>query len=364
MNYKATKLDTVIKPMAHQLTEWLRTARLQTAMVTSFALWLGYITTSEPNIQGIAGLGLVGIFLHAWGFILNEVEDYEYDKRNGDISGHPIAKGRVDVGTARKVSWASLIVAGAIMLLISSSIVAVSILALSVIPGYLYNKYSKQHWWSNIYLSGWVSVVVMSGGAFNGMPNNLTMLLASILAIQIFVQVIEGDLKDIKGDESTFSEKCGVQLKNITVRGVSKHGMPILEADGGPDDKRGVTILSYTNKFVAIVYGLKFAELTMIIYVLHHYANFWNSASGIEIGTFIGMSVLYIVSISMFLVEYFDREEIKQMSSVHELSSIILISMVMLTINVQLFLLVALTPIIWYVVTNNLLYSSSLSPDI
>lgn len=326
-----------------KLANWIKVMRLQTGLVTALALWVGYISVEPLTVKYAVLLGAVGLFVHVWGFLYNEICDAEYDRRHGDTSGHLIAKGQIDSSYAIVVSWTSLLTAIAISFLLS--VLATATLIASVIPGYLYDKYSKKHWWSNIYLSVWAALMVLTGGLYAGSINLFTGLIAVAIAIQILVQVVQGDLKDIKGPENTLAERLGVKVKE--------------------------GVVTYTKKFTWLVYGLKFLEASILIFiaVLITQNNtvfpvtFYNILAGYYI-LLIAIGVIFVTTAIMFLVHYYDRDEIKQKSSVHELVSIMFLGTALAPFDIYSALLVGLAPILWYVAVNHLIHSSALNPDI
>lgn len=355
-------------PFKRKLVYWVKTARVQTAMVTSLALWVGYIATSDVSVVGIVSLAIIGILVHVWGFTLNEIKDSDYDSQADDVGGHPIAQGFVDVEDATKVAWLSAFTSVIVLWMWSRSPGAVSLLLLSFVPGYMYNEWSKVHWWSNGYLSMWAALLVFTGSAVSGTINVYSVCLAFILSIQIFVQVIQGDLKDLKEPESSFAAKLGVITTEVK-------GSVYEYVDGEVGDeiqsKGYCEVVRYPFKFSLTVYSLKIVEAGLLAYVslaaineLPYSTITTRGFNTLYITIFILITMLFIATASLFLVYIYDRDEIKKKSALHEVSSIILIGMSILPLSMLGGVIVATVPAIWFIGVNTVIHSSSMNPDI
>lgn len=351
-----------------KLVNWVKTTRVQTALVTALSLWVGFVTVKPLGIQSAVLLGVVGLLVHLWGFTLNEVEDYEYDAKSEDAGGHPIAQGKVHAELARYFAWGTALVAVAISALTPYPIEATGVLLLSFIPGYMYDKFSKQHWWSNIYLSVWAALMVLAGALYAGTPNTYTTLLAVAVGIQIFVQVIQGDLKDLHGDENTLAGALGVSTKVVEGRKFDpgREKMPA-SIRGGSMCK----VTSYSRRFTSLVYGLKGLEGLILGYLavvlIQSPARFPYSADMAVtpyLTIFMLVGIAFITSVSMFMVYCYDRDEIKKKSSIHELTSIVLLGITVAPLDIYGAILIGLGPIVWYATVNHLIHSDALNPDI
>lgn len=339
----------------YKLTNWLKTMRIQTALVTSLALWVGFISVSALNIRSAIILGAIGIFFHIFGFTMNEVEDYRYDASIDTDSEHPIADGHVHANIARYVAWGMYVLSVVVSAISPYPIEATLMLGLAVVPGHMYNKFSKTHWWSNVYLSCWAIMMVFAGALYAGSVNNITILLAVAIGIQIFVQVIEGDLKDIVGDEHSICRKMGVSTE-------SAHSF--FSGSDMSKDSKPRKIIKYTRKFPILVYGLKTLEIATLGSIVFLTTNSLLSLDQWYLILYFIMLIVFISTMSMVMVYLYDRTRIKKLSSLHEISSIILIGLTVYPMNPHGGLLVAIAPVLWYFLSNTILHSSPLNPDI
>jgi len=340
--------------LKYKLTKWLKTMRIQTALVTSLALWVGFISVSSLTIRSTIILGAVGIFFHIFGFTMNEVKDYKYDASINTNTDHPIAKGHVHAGMARYVAWGMYILAVVVSAISPYPIEATIVLGLAVVPGHMYNTFSKTQWWSNIYLSCWAMMMVLAGALYAGSVNNITLLLATIIGIQIFVQVIEGDLKDIVGDEESVCRKLGVGTTHVQS----------YFKNSNISENSSQKVIKYTKRFPAVIYGLKAIELSILGYIVMLNTTSLLSLSQWYLTLYFITLIVFVSSMSMVMVYLYDRDRIKKMSSLHETSSIILIGLTVYPMNPHGGILVAVAPVAWYIISNTLLHSSPLNPDI
>jgi len=335
------------------LADWIKVTRVQTAAVTMLALWGGHITVAPLTIRSTLYLGLLGLLVHIWGFTMNEVEDASYDEQHSNKSSHPISIGKISGVKANMLAWGSLVAFSLIHIIDSPLIFELNIInlyesesyaLLMLTGGYLYNKKSKEQWYSPAYLSVWAFSLVMLGAYHAGLPNTATVILALVLSIQIFVQVAEGDMKDIQGPENTFIEKLGVKYQDS---------------------------LYIPSRSIYIIKIIKYVE-GMLLLILASYAIInLNSYILMSVWLFIICAVIAIAAFAVFMLtstlwlnDNFDRNQIKKLASVHEITSIIFIGTCLMPYNLIGGILVALAPPTWYVLVNKMLYANPLSPDI
>lgn len=345
--------------VGYKAIKWVKTMRIQTALVTSLAVWVGYASVANLTVESTIIIGSIGIFFHIFGFTMNEVEDYEYDASIGNGSEHPIAKGEVHAGIAKYVAWSSLILAIVISALSGYSTAGTIMLLLAVVPGFAYNKFSKVHWWSNLYLSIWAVMMVIAGALHAGTPNIITYIFAAAISIQIFIQVMEGDMKDLTGNEDSVCRRMGVQLQSGHEYIKQKQN-----ADVGDLDVNDVNVVSYTKKFMAFLYGVKLLEVITLVYIASSFISMAPFNLRIYGLAYFATIIVFTSSISMLTVYVYDRDRIKQMSSIHELSAIVLIGLTVFPIQHYAGALIALGPIVWYLVVNQVIHSGALNPDI
>lgn len=319
------------------LSGWIKISRVQTGMVTALALWVGYASVQQLSIGVFSALGVIGLLVHIWGFMLNEIKDKDYDQRYSS-TGHPLTSDEISTRHANIVAWLSGIVSVGFSYAVFGLNFGLILMLFSFIAGTMYNTYSKRHWWSNVYLSAWVLLLTFSGAAFAGSISIYTWLIGIALSIQIFVQVIEGDLKDIKGPEKTMAERAGVHCYGEVIK------YPLWF-------RNGINIL-------------KMAELTLLGYVVYDNMQFSLLTDLVALTAFTIVASVFMATTTYYLTKKLDRDKIKKRSSIHELSSIIMFGITIYWLDNSSSILIALAPVVWYLLINKLMYSSSTNPDI
>lgn len=347
--------------MLYRLSTWVKTMRLQTALVTSITLIAGYITVSPLTLKSTAVLTITGILFHIFAFTMNEVEDSDYDSRIDNESHHPIAEGEVDSELARLISWSAYLASIAIPIVAGYKMEVAGMIIAAGIPTYFYNRYSKVHWWSNSYVSVWASLMVFAGAMSAGTPNMITLGVAAILSLQAFVQSIQGGLKDITGDEESFCKTMGVRL--MSAKKYMNDNM-VLDTSGSMRNVKDVDVLAYTKKFLVSMYTMKIAQVVILMLILYQYLDLsiWYMRVFLLV-YFVGV-VIFFTSLNVLTVYIYDRERIKRAASVHEITSIVLLGLTLTTLDPHGGMVVAIAPILWYLSVNGLVHSSTLAPDV
>ena len=341
--------------------KWVKTMRLQTALVTSVTLWAGYISVSSMRVTDAVVLGFAGVAFHVFGFTLNEVKDSAYDANIDNGSYHPVAEGDVDRNAAKYIAWGAYTLSLLVPLAFGYSILATIVMALAVIPAYAYNLFSKEHWWSNSYMSVWAAMMVLAGALYAGSPNAITVAIAGALSVQSFAQAIQGGLKDIVGDESSLCKKMGVKITKA--RSYLKDELGV-ELSGDKAEINNVDVVSYTKKFTALIYVLKTSQIAFLATVAYVYVDMalWEMRA-FTLAFFV-LVVIFFTTLSMTTVYVYDRDRIKKASSVHELTTLVLLGLTLYTLDPHGGLLVGLAPMVWYLAVNKTVHSGALNPDI
>lgn len=341
-------MTTEKRTMINKMMDWIEVLRLQTAFVTCMALYLGFISIRSLDLHSFAILTIIGFLIHSWGFGQNNYYDYYYDKDDPSKQDMPLIKGEVDRRHLLIVTSLSIILAHIIVAFIS--IKSVSLLLSSTILGLYYNIYSKENIISEVALSGWGFLVVMLGSSIANetiVGNNITLILATIISIQLFVQIQEGSIKDIKGPETTFAERLGVSYGEY---------------------ENGVPKINYTKKFKSVIYSLKGVEISLIwLLSLLTLNSEFNGVILTWIVIMAGLSILFFFSLDGWMYSVLNdpgRNKIKRMASIHEISSIILIGVGLMWLDQNAALLIIICPPLWYILVNRVIHKGSLNPDI
>lgn len=193
-----------------EIGKWLALGRIQSVPVTVISLCLGYLTVSETvfslSIWPLVAVGLLG---HLSVYMHNDIVDYEHDMRFKDSK--PLLEGldKDDaVDKQRSLIMISLLF-GAVYMGESSFFM----FCLSVAVGLVYNIRSKSDWFSSLYLFIWGITITMTGALYHGSINDLTLMAAFAVGVQMFVFTVLGDIKDINADEPSIPHNLGKARK-------------------------------------------------------------------------------------------------------------------------------------------------------
>lgn len=193
------------------LGKWLSLIRIQSTPVTVLTLCLGYATVAQSvtNVE-VVWLAVVGSMGH-WGFYaLNDVMDYEYDKRHKDES-KPLVCNSIKRAQASIASTLFILLSLFIAWLVFTPMTLLWYV-LAMFTGAIYNIKSKEHVFSGLYLSVWGAVIVLTGASYAGEPNPASYALAFAIAVHMIAMTIIGDIKDYHSGEPSIPRMLDVKL--------------------------------------------------------------------------------------------------------------------------------------------------------
>jgi 4-hydroxybenzoate polyprenyltransferase len=169
---------------------------------------------------------IFGWLYHNAGYGHNSVEDYigGYDKDDPHKSHHPLQRGAIDPGKARIATLALIALSALFGIVISGlDLVAVCLLAVLAAAGFVYNVFGKRMGLKFLPIAIAHSLLLpfayFGSGGGGGVDLLVVGTLTACLVLQIVYQImIEGDLKDIDMDESSFLGDLGVRMKKGLLR--------------------------------------------------------------------------------------------------------------------------------------------------
>ena len=93
-----------------QIREYLKLSRSFNAVLTGVSPVMGAIAMQQFNILTLFLLFIVGFFGHIYGFVLNDILDYEIDKTSKEISDRPLISGTITIKKAWTFAILSMII--------------------------------------------------------------------------------------------------------------------------------------------------------------------------------------------------------------------------------------------------------------
>lgn len=318
---------------------WLRVFRIQTAFTTVAVLLIGYITIRPINLFDGALLIAIGVLDHMWGISQNEYYDLEYDKKDPGKKDRPLVRGDLNPVRVYQASW--LIIAIAHLITLYISVEAFILFLSSSILGWHYNTQNKTEPISELSFCGWGAVLVFVGASVAGSINMITVMLSAFIFVELFfLNSLGGGLKDLDADDQTIAKFMGLDLIKCV--------------------DRNPTIV-YTPIYLGSVYVSKMVQLMMVGAILWILLPSLNDVLALVLGV-ASMSLLFGATLVRVFVDRFRRDQIKSRLVLHELTSLALLAVALMRLDVLTSLFILIFPAMWFVVFNVLLETSLLDP--
>jgi 4-hydroxybenzoate polyprenyltransferase len=331
----------------NRILEHLRLLRLQTAAATASAPLIGGLVMNQRDPFLLFVLFLTGILYHIFGFVLNEYIDIEADKKSDDLKEKPLVSGSITKKHALFIVVLSCICACALIVFTFQSVFPLSFFISALLLGGIYDVYGKKIHGSDFVLAGGFFFLCLTGASTTSTSfTTLVYIICLLYYFQIvFNNAIEGGLKDINHD---------------TLGGVKN-----LAARMGVNIRLGK--LHVTKSFALFAFCLRIVFIALLVLLgLQMKPSFWSEDYIFNIVIVFFLVVVLFATLYKFLqCSKFDREKMKKLFSVHEMTSYFMILVVLLPIlGLQITAILLLLPVVWYLMFNIVLYGNLLQPQI
>ena len=332
-----------------QIKEYLKLARSFNSFLTGVSPVMGAIAMGMFDLFHLTLLFLIGFFGHTYGFVINDIFDYEIDKHNKELKDRPLISGTISIRKA----WFFALFAVAMSFLIAIYLAYTTekyfplvILILSAATITFYDKTSKKIPLMDVFDSVAVFLLILYGATT--VTNNisgittLAWIVCLLGAVQVFfMQVVPGGLKDIKNDyekgAKTVAVKMGVR---VTEEGTLK--VPI-----------GYKTLAYLIQIFDI--GLVFLPF---IIIFKDFSSFY----------YLVWLLLGIISFLMLFVshkflnmKYFERDKMRKLLGSHFSINFALVPIMLMALNPWMILIVFFPPL-GFILSNLVLHGTLLQP--
>ena len=334
------------------LREYLKLARSFNAVLTGMSPVMGAIALRQYDIVTLFLLFLVGFFGHTFGFVFNDIIDYNIDKSSKEISDRPLVSGTITMRNAWVFSFISMGIAFVIALYLAVStahLYSLIILAFSAFFIILYDLVSKKVLLTDAFVALGIFFLVMYGASTTLKAASisdftpLTWVVCTLAAIQVlFMQLIAGGMKDIENDYRHDARTMAIQM-----------GVRVVE---------GKLIVSRSYK--ALSYGLQLIDLGVVFLPF-----FLGLTSPINpFYQYIQWIALLIVGILMLLLshqllamERFDRQKARMYIGSHYMINFTLVPIMLMGLNPWAGVLMFF-PALGFVLSNLALHGTLLQP--
>lgn len=326
---------------------FLQLFRIQTAVATASAPLLGGMVMGLRDGVLLFLLFVVGLLLHVYGFVLNEIFDVEVDRKSGDLQGKPLVSGDISVRQAYGVVVVSVVVLCVVMGVVFSSVVSFVLLVISLVLAGVYDVFGKRLVGADFVLAGSFFFICLCGSSTVSLEFSLVaILLGLIFFIQIvFNNAVEGGLKDVDHDFLAGAKTLALRLGVVVDKGVLR-----------VSKRFWLFSLCVKGVFVVLVLWLGVQPGLQVLF-------------GEGFLVFVIAFLLLLGSV-FFMVRFlrlgvFDRSRLKRLFSGHEMSAYAaLLLMLYPVIGLEWSVFLIVLPLVWFLVFNMGLYGTLLEPRV
>jgi 4-hydroxybenzoate polyprenyltransferase len=202
------------------IREYLKLARSFNAVLTGMSPVMGAIAMQQYDIIVLILLFLVGFLGHTFGFVFNDIIDYNIDKSSKEISDRPLISGTISLRKAWIFAFTCMTVAFLIAIYLSYTTqryFPLLLLAISAFFVVLYDLVSKKFPLTDFFVALGVFFLIVYGASTVvdtlSQLTTLTWFVCVLGAIQVlFMQMIAGGMKDIENDFYRGARTLAIQM--------------------------------------------------------------------------------------------------------------------------------------------------------
>lgn len=329
--------------LLNTIGEYARLARIHSAVLTGLTPFFGALAV-DPNISWFTLLliFIMGLFVHVFGFVLNEYFDLEIDRKSKDLSTKPLVSGKITPGSALAFCWGAVAISYLLLFVLifdDFNLWPLIFLTLTFITFYAYDKYGKTILGADLLLAGYVGLLCLAGASIiRWFPNELAILVAFLAFFQLFLQNAIAGLKDVDHDRISGARTSAIRL--------------------GVRVQTRKELILISSRFKIYIYGVKIIHLAVIFCYFYLYDELF----GIQ------FTLILLVSVLMFGLLYkilsmrkFERERLIRLIGAHELVTYAIIPLLFIDLIGWLTIFMLLIfPIVWLAAFMILMYGKLL----
>jgi 4-hydroxybenzoate polyprenyltransferase len=332
------------------IREYLKLARSFNAVLTGIAPVMGAIAMRQYDLGMLFLLFLVGFWGHTFGFVYNDIHDFNIDKSSKEIGDRPLVSGTISLGQAWIFALLALtfaLILSVVIGILTNQFYPILILAVSAGCIVIYDRISKKLPSTDLFVSLGIFFLILYGASTSvpslGLITPLAWIVCVLGAIQVvFMQVVTGAIKDIEND--------------------AIHGVWTLALSFGVRMANGR--LHVTNSFKTIAYSIQLVDLAIVFLP---FFIIWN-VSALEPWQLAQWATLAIIGIIMLVVSHellsmtvFNRDRARMLIGCHYLLNFALVPIMLMSQNLDSWILI-LFPGFGFLVSNIMLHGTFLQP--
>jgi 4-hydroxybenzoate polyprenyltransferase len=336
--------------VAAMIREYLKLARSFNAVLTGISPVMGAIAMQQYDILTLFILFLIGFFGHTFGFVFNDIIDYNIDKSSKEISDRPLISGTISLRNAWVFAFASMAIAFLLSLYLAVStqrFFPFLILAISAAFIILYDLVSKKFLFTDLFVALGVFFLILYGASTGinqfSQLTTLTWIVCVLGAIQVlFMQMVSGGMKDIQNDFHRGARTLAIQM-----------GVRITEGK-----------LRVSPSYKALAYGIQLVDIAVVFLP---FFIVWNIRT-LSLFQYIQWSALALIGILMFVLshqllsmERFHRMKARKLIGSHYIINFSLVPIMLMSLTPWAGILV-IFPALGFISSNLILHGTLLQP--
>jgi len=238
------------------LNNYLQLVRIHTASLTIPTVVIGYLlATNTPSPLYIFLISIYALLFHAFGFLWNNIFDYQYDKNDPYKRHFPLVNGQISYKRAKYIAitgTSASFVYG--LFLFNNNILAITTFILAIFFGFLYNLLNKKFKHAIVYISLSFVMLVMSPYLnFHVLDYKILIYGSFAFATMVFQNGISGFIKDMRVG----------QINTLTYLGTRLEGDKLIVSNY-------TDIYAYIIRLVIVMLGIALANniYTMFLFIV------------------------------------------------------------------------------------------------
>jgi len=333
-----------------KIREYLKLARSFNAVLTGVSPVMGAVAMQEYNIGILFVLFLIGFLGHSFGFVLNDILDFNLDRKSTEISDRPLISGTISLKNAWIFALACLFLAFIIAFVLafpSGNFFPLLLMVVSAASIVVYNVISKKFPFMDVFVGAGIFFFILYGavavsGSLSGV-SNLAWIVCVLGTVQVmFMQIVAGGMKDIENDFLQGAQTAAVRL-GVRV----SHGK-----------------LKVSKSFFGIAFVLQIIDIVLVFSPFFLFSEF----SKISFLTYVQWALLGLISVLMLVLSYrlltmksFVRKQARKYIGSHYMINFALVPVMLMTLSPYA-ILIAFMPALGFVLSNLALHGTLLQP--
>ena len=308
---------------------------------------IGALVVGMRDLILLGTIFIIGLFMHIFGHVLNDYLDIAVDQKSAELKNKPLIIGIIPLSHAIVITIIAVVIAYILTIIFFPTIYTILFLSLTLLFGVLYDIFGKK-------IPGISDAILGASFTFSyffGVSTvtisftNLAFIVGALIFVGIiFANVVEGGLKDIDhdylGGKRTLATVMGVKVKEGKLK-ISRH-------------------------FSAFAYTLLTITFVLLILLLYQpEINFFKPNYTLLVLIAMILIVVLFCCYQLLTLKEFNRSKVKRLYFIINTGvGVLLLISLLPIIGIEIFLILLIFPVVWYIIFNKLLYGTAILPAI